>query len=147
MSEWPDLVAELISFDDANPFQPIKLGGDIRDPSDFAAADHGTLTAVVRYHTPYTGILMCPAPLSLFPLVWALMSLLTPFPDSQCFVISILLFLLIQTLSTVALSTLNFRSLALPLRLVSLLIALSTLPPLLTIMPVLTACTIHRILP
>jgi len=56
MSEWPDLVAELISFDDANPFQPIKLGGDIRDPSDFAAADHGTLTAVVRYYTPYTDV-------------------------------------------------------------------------------------------
>ena len=49
MSERPDLVAEFISFDDANPFEPIKLGGAICDPSDFAAADHGTLTAVVRY--------------------------------------------------------------------------------------------------
>ena len=102
MSEWPDLVAELISFDDANPFQPIKLGGDIRDPSDFAAADHGTLTAVVRYIT--SRIPMCPVPLSLFPLVWALISRLTPFSDFQCFVISILLFLFTPTLSTVALS-------------------------------------------
>jgi hypothetical protein len=38
MSERPDLVAEFISFDDANPFEPIKLGGAIHDPSDFAAA-------------------------------------------------------------------------------------------------------------
>jgi hypothetical protein len=56
MSEWPDLVAEFISFDDANPFEPIKLSGAIRNPSNFAAADHGTLTAVVRYYTPYTNV-------------------------------------------------------------------------------------------
>ena len=49
MSERPDLVAEFISFNDANSFEPIKLGGAIRDPSNFDAADHGTLTAVVRY--------------------------------------------------------------------------------------------------
>ncbi len=36
-SERPDLVAEFISFDDANPFEPIKLGGAIRDPSAFDA--------------------------------------------------------------------------------------------------------------
>ena len=56
MSERPDLVAEFISFDDANPFEPIKLGGAIRDPSDFVAADHGTLTDVVRYYTLYTNV-------------------------------------------------------------------------------------------
>jgi hypothetical protein len=55
MSERPDLVAEFISFDNTNPFKLInKLGGAIRDPSDFVAADHGMLTAVVRYYTPYT---------------------------------------------------------------------------------------------
>jgi hypothetical protein len=52
-SERPDLVAEFISFDDANPFEPIKLGGAIRDPSDFVSSDHGNLTAVIRYYTPY----------------------------------------------------------------------------------------------
>lgn len=51
-SERPDLVAEFISFDDSNPFEPIKLGGAIRDPSDFVAADHGNLTAVIRCYTP-----------------------------------------------------------------------------------------------
>jgi len=52
-SERPDLVAEFVSFDDSNPFEPIKLGGAIRDPSDFDASDHGNLTAVIRYFTPY----------------------------------------------------------------------------------------------
>jgi hypothetical protein len=52
-SERPDLVAEYVSFDDSNPFEPIKLGGAIRDPSDFDASDHGNLTAVIRYFTPY----------------------------------------------------------------------------------------------
>jgi hypothetical protein len=56
MSERPDLVAEFVSFDDSNPFEPIKLGGAIRDPDDFDATDHGNLTAVVRYYTPYTDI-------------------------------------------------------------------------------------------
>jgi hypothetical protein len=52
-SERPDLVADFVSFDDSNPFEPIKLGGAIRDPSDFVSADHGNLTAVIRYYTPY----------------------------------------------------------------------------------------------
>ena len=64
MSERPDLVAEFISFDAANPFEPIKLGGAIRDPSDFAAADHGILTAAVRYYTPYTDVSGSPVTLS-----------------------------------------------------------------------------------
>jgi hypothetical protein len=34
MSERPDLIAEFISFDDSDPFEPIKLGGAIRDPSE-----------------------------------------------------------------------------------------------------------------
>jgi hypothetical protein len=52
-SNRPDIVAEFISFDDANPFEPIKLGGAIRDPADFDASTHGQLTAVIRYYTPY----------------------------------------------------------------------------------------------
>ena len=54
-SKRPDLVAEFVSFDDANPFEPIKLGGAIGDPSDFISSDHGNLTAIIRYY---------PAPLS-----------------------------------------------------------------------------------
>jgi hypothetical protein len=53
MSERPDLVADFVSFDDVNPFEPIKLGGAIRDPADFDAASHGNLTAAVRCHTPH----------------------------------------------------------------------------------------------
>jgi hypothetical protein len=53
MSERPDLVAEFISFDDANPFEPIKLGGAICDPADFDSSTHGNLTAVIRYYAPY----------------------------------------------------------------------------------------------
>jgi hypothetical protein len=52
MSERRDLVAEFISFDDANPFEPIKLGGAICDPADFNSSTHGNLTAVIRCHTP-----------------------------------------------------------------------------------------------
>ena len=65
MSERPDLVvAEFISLDDGNPFEPIKLGGAIRNPSDFDAADHGTLTALVRYYTLYTNVSGSPITLS-----------------------------------------------------------------------------------
>ena len=52
-SERPGLVAKFISFDDASPFEPIKLGGAIGDPSDFNSGDHGNLTAVIHYYTPY----------------------------------------------------------------------------------------------
>jgi hypothetical protein len=64
MSEHPDLVAKFISFDDSNPFEPIKLGGAIRDPSDFDAADHGNLTAVIQYYTLYTDVSGSPITLS-----------------------------------------------------------------------------------
>jgi hypothetical protein len=59
-SERPDLVTNFVSFDDSNPFEPIKLGGAIRDPSDFDATDHGNLTAVIRYYTPYVDIFGSP---------------------------------------------------------------------------------------
>jgi hypothetical protein len=63
-SERPDLVADFVSFDDSNPFEPIKLGGAIRDPSDFDATDHGNLTAVIRYYTPYIDISGSPITIS-----------------------------------------------------------------------------------
>jgi hypothetical protein len=53
MPERPDLVAEFISFDDANPFEPVKLGGAIYDPADFDSSTRGNLTAVIRHCTPH----------------------------------------------------------------------------------------------
>ena len=50
---YPDLVHSFEQFDDANPFEPIKLIGAIKNPADFDAAAHGQHTAVVRYHLPY----------------------------------------------------------------------------------------------
>jgi hypothetical protein len=52
-SERPNIVAEFISFDDANPFETIKLGGAISDPSDFDSSTRGMLIAVICYYTPY----------------------------------------------------------------------------------------------
>jgi hypothetical protein len=54
ITTYPDLVHSFEQFDDANPFEPIKLVGAITNPADFDAAAHGQLTAVVRYHLPYT---------------------------------------------------------------------------------------------
>jgi hypothetical protein len=53
MATDPSFVAEYVEFDDTNPFEPIKLGGAIREPDGFDAGNHGRLTAVIRYHTPY----------------------------------------------------------------------------------------------
>jgi hypothetical protein len=53
MSERPDIVAEYLEFDASNPFEPVKLGGAIRDPANVDLTDHGNLTAVIRYYTPY----------------------------------------------------------------------------------------------
>jgi hypothetical protein len=64
MSERPDLVVEFLSFDDSNPFEPIKLGGAISDPANFDATDHGNLTAVIRYRTPYIDLSGSPIVLS-----------------------------------------------------------------------------------
>ena len=54
ITTYPDLVHSFEQFDDANPFEPIKLVGAIKNPADFDATAHGQLTAVVRYHLPYT---------------------------------------------------------------------------------------------
>ena len=64
MSERPDIVTEFHLFDDSNPFKPVKLGGAIRDPSDFDAPDHGNLTAVICYFTPYSDTSGAPITLS-----------------------------------------------------------------------------------
>jgi hypothetical protein len=54
MREHPDLVASFERFDDANPFEPIKLGSAIRHPEDdYNESLHGQLTAIIRYKTPY----------------------------------------------------------------------------------------------
>jgi hypothetical protein len=63
-SEYPDFVANFVPVDDSNPFEPIKLGGTIRDPSDFDATDHGNLAAVIRYYTPYDDISFAPITIS-----------------------------------------------------------------------------------
>jgi hypothetical protein len=45
------MVSSFERFDDANPFEPIKLGGVIRHPDDYNETVHGQLTA--SYKTPY----------------------------------------------------------------------------------------------
>jgi hypothetical protein len=55
MSENPTAVAEYTEFNAHNPFEPVKLGGAVRDPDGFDSATHGHLTAVIRYWTPYYG--------------------------------------------------------------------------------------------
>jgi hypothetical protein len=53
MREHLDLVTSFERFDDANPFEPIKLGGAIRHPDDYNESLHGQLTAIIGYKTPY----------------------------------------------------------------------------------------------
>jgi hypothetical protein len=51
--EHPHIVMEVTFFDDSNPFDPIKLGGALSDPTTYLVTTHGQLTAIIRYHTPY----------------------------------------------------------------------------------------------
>jgi len=53
MQTRPDLIAEYEEFNGRNPFDPIKLGGAITDPSAYDLENHGLLKAVIRYHTPF----------------------------------------------------------------------------------------------
>jgi hypothetical protein len=53
MHEHPDFIASFETFDDDHPFEPIKLGGAISNPSDYDESKHGLLTAVIRYKTAY----------------------------------------------------------------------------------------------
>ena len=52
ITTYPECVAEYIQYDDADPFEPIKLSCAIEDLSAVEAL-HGKLTAIVRYHTRY----------------------------------------------------------------------------------------------
>jgi hypothetical protein len=52
MRENPDIVAIFECFDNSNPFEPIKLGGAIRNPDDCNKTLHGQLTAIICYKTP-----------------------------------------------------------------------------------------------
>ncbi len=54
VTTFPELVHSFVQFDDANPFEAIKLVGAVKDPADFDEETHGKLTAVVRYNLPYT---------------------------------------------------------------------------------------------
>jgi hypothetical protein len=60
----PDTVAAFRSFDNDDPFEPVKLLGAITDPTTFDSSLHGTLTALIRYHTPYTDLAGNPVLLS-----------------------------------------------------------------------------------
>ena len=53
MSEYPEVVHSYEEFNDANPFEPIKLAGAIRDPANLTADICGELTAVIHYFTPF----------------------------------------------------------------------------------------------
>ena len=54
ITTYPELVHSYEEFDDAHPFEAIKLVGAISDPANFTEEAHGKLTAIVRYHMPYT---------------------------------------------------------------------------------------------
>lgn len=52
----PTAVTDYEQFDGPNPFDPIKLCGALLDPSDYDSIKHGILSAVIRYHTPYSTV-------------------------------------------------------------------------------------------
>jgi hypothetical protein len=54
MSTNPEVVAEYLEFNAANPFEPVKLGGAIRDPEGFALEHHGNLSAFGNSSTSVT---------------------------------------------------------------------------------------------
>ena len=50
----PELVFKFETSDDPNGFNPIKLGAAVKDSNpDSALTNHGLLTAVIWYHTPF----------------------------------------------------------------------------------------------
>jgi len=53
MKKQPELVAEYEEFNGSNPFDPIKLCGAITNPEMYDEQQHGVLTAVIRYRTPF----------------------------------------------------------------------------------------------
>ena len=54
ITTYPQCVAEYIEHTDNDPFQPIQMQVAVDDPNSLTTPDIGKLTAVVRYHTPYT---------------------------------------------------------------------------------------------
>ena len=53
INECPQIVESYEEFNGSNPFEPIKLVGAITDPDVYDKDQHGVLSAVVRYKTPY----------------------------------------------------------------------------------------------
>ena len=53
MKECPQVVESFEEFNGDNPFEPIKLMGAIRNPAIYDREQHGILSAVIRYTTPY----------------------------------------------------------------------------------------------
>ena len=53
---FPSSVHSYESFDGASPFDPITLTGAIVNPASDNCSPHGTLSAVIRYFTPYTDV-------------------------------------------------------------------------------------------
>ena len=53
MEECPHIIESYEEFNGTNPFEPIKLVGAITDPDIYDREQHGVLSAVVRYKTPY----------------------------------------------------------------------------------------------
>lgn len=52
MTQYPDIVAEYLQYDDETPFEPLQLQVAIKDVEK-AESKHGKLTAIVRYHLRY----------------------------------------------------------------------------------------------
>ena len=52
ITHFPDTVAEYIQYDDKEPFEPIRLECAVQDVAK-VENEHGKLTAIVRYYTPY----------------------------------------------------------------------------------------------
>ena len=52
ITHYPDTVAEYIQYDDKEPFEPIRLECAVQDAAKIES-EHGKLTAIVRYFTPY----------------------------------------------------------------------------------------------
>ena len=52
MTTYPEIVAEYIQYNDDKPFEPIQLSCAVQD-LDTVQAEHGKLTAIVRYWTRY----------------------------------------------------------------------------------------------
>ena len=52
-SQHPDAIAEFRYFNSSAPFEPVKLEGAVTEKQGGASTQHGLLTAIVRYRTPY----------------------------------------------------------------------------------------------